>query len=134
MPRQQNSSSEKFDLGNIEAPFAGGTQGLPKNLGRVSRQLSAGSSLLKNPASTPSVVLTAVALHLSELGFCCLRQIGDVVRGFRLAIDDLENPAGGAVDFQLVSVVALADVGPVGDIHAAIWAVFAVESAEPGVS
>ena len=47
---------------------------------------------------------------------------------------DLKNPPAGAVDLLFFVVVALPDIGPVGDIDAAVGAVFAVEAAEPGVA
>src|SRR6476469_2402826 len=51
-----------------------------------------------------------------------------------IVIHNLKNPPAGAVNFHFVAVVAFADVGPVGDVDAAVGAVFAVEAAEPGVA
>ena len=47
-----------------------------------------------------------------------------------LAVDDLVDPARGAVN--AVVVVAFADVAPVGDIHAAVGTCDQVDAAKPG--
>src|SRR5262245_27031140 len=48
-------------------------------------------------------------------------------------VHDLKNPPTRAVDLLLFVVVAFADVRPIGDIDAAVRAVFGVHTAEPRV-
>ena len=68
-------------------------------------------------------------MQLHQLDIRQLRQINGLRLGH--AIRDLINPPVFAVD--ILVIMALAGVGPVGDVHAAVRAVVEGEAAEPWV-
>ena len=82
-------------------------------------------------ARLPHEPFVGVKVQLDQVADCQLRQIADRWR-LRLAVGDLENAAGGAMDAG--AFVAFAGVAPVEDEDAAVGAVAQVDAAEPGVA
>src|SRR5262245_25132918 len=102
---------------------------LEGGLGRRRHRSGGERPLVDQSARTPDVPFVLVGLKLHELGVAQLSQIHLHRPG--VAVRELVDPAVGGV--RLVVVVALAGVGPVGDVDAAVGSVLTIQPAEPGV-
>ena len=114
------------------SPGAGG--GRPRSVARISRRtrcaagqvLAGGGPLLEQSTRRADVPFIGVELELRQL-LVGLRGQVDLHRP-DVAVGDLEDPAVLAVRAVGVVLVAFADVGPVGEVDAAVGAVFQLEA------
>ena len=108
-----------------------GRQDLAQDAMRGGQVLALGGAFLEQPARRADVPLVGVDLEPSQLLVGLPRQVH--LHRLGVPVHDLEDPAVLAMGVVGVGLVALADVGPVGHVDAAVRPVLQLQPAEPGV-